>query len=468
MHTVFAYSLDQTDPLAVFAPLHNHPYSLFFDSADKAHVNSRYSFIAYHPFETIESKDGQITITNKDNQLSFRGDALNTLKQRLQEYGLGATPSRGDLPPFQGGAAGYFGYDLVRGMEKLPQTTTPSAGIPDMAIGLYNKVVAFDHEKNKSWLLVLAENEKQGREYLHHFKALQNERAAPPLYQGTALDWQASFTKESYEARLGKIIDYIYAGDIFQANMTQDFTAALPANFDAFAHYCHLRSVNPAPFSSFMNFGNLKIASSSPERFLKLQNRQIETKPIKGTRKRLADPTLDNAAKLDLQTSLKDRAENVMIVDLLRNDLSKVCDDFSVEVPELCALESFASVHHLVSTVTASLRADCDAVDLLTACFPGGSVTGAPKVRAMEIIEENEIMRRGPYCGAMGYIGFNGTMDTNITIRTLIYNKNSVRFNVGGGIVADSVPATEYQETLDKAAALFASFATQDKAKERA
>ena len=207
-----------------------------------------------------------------------------------------------------------------------------------------------------------------------------------------------------------------------------------------------------------MNFGNLQLASASPERFLCVRNKQVETRPVKGTRPRLSDLHKDEEIQQELLDSEKDRAENIMIVDLLRNDLSKVCGDFSIEVPQLCTLESFAAVHHLVSTVTGILLPEKTPLDLLRACFPGGSITGAPKIRAMEIIAEMEGVQRDSYCGTIGYIGFNGTMDTNIIIRTLVYEEDKIHFNVGGGIVADSVPSEEYQETQDKASAIFESF----------
>lgn len=259
-------------------------------------------------------------------------------------------------------------------------------------------------------------------------------------------------------AAVQKVIDYIHAGDIFQANLTQRFTADLPKDFSPYGFYQNLRAINPALFAAYLNFDGFSIASSSPERFLKLDHKKAETRPIKGTRPRHTDPQCDQKNATDLAQSAKDRAENTMIVDLLRNDLSKVCTPHSVHVPELCAVHSFASVHHLVSTVTGELEEGQTALDLLAGCFPGGSITGAPKVRAMEIISELEACPRGPYCGAIGYIGFDGNMDTNIVIRTVVFKDNLAAAQVGGGIVADSDPLAEYNETLDKARALFDAF----------
>ncbi len=459
MKNIFSFPLDHDDPVKVFSALRGEPYSLLFDSADHAHPLSQHSFIAYHPFETIEAAGGgSIIVTNRDQQLSFDGDPFHILSQRLAGWGLDM-PQYPHLPPFQGGAAGFFGYDLARSLENLPDAANDNAGLPDMAVGLYDRVVAFDHAHRRASLIVLAEDEKDAQAKFEHFKALvANNITLPTPGVGADIRWTSNFMQKSYESAVQKIIDYIYAGDIFQANLSQRFTADLPPGFDPFAHYLVLRAVNAAPFASYMNFGSFQISSASPERFLQVRDRQAETRPIKGTRPRAADSVQDKALRQELVNSEKDHAENAMIVDLMRNDLSKVCEDFSIRAPQLCEPESFASVHHLVSVVTGTLRADRSPVDLLRACFPGGSITGAPKVRAMEIIEEFEPVRRGPYCGALGYIGFNGAMDTNIAIRTIVYERDKAWFNAGGGIVADSNPAAEYQETLDKAAAIFRSF----------
>jgi para-aminobenzoate synthetase component 1 len=264
----------------------------------------------------------------------------------------------------------------------------------------------------------------------------------------------SNFTRGGYEAVVQQVVDYILAGDIFQANLSQRFLADLPAELDGWSLYRRLRTRNPAPFAAYLRTGEVEIVSASPERFLKLADRRVETRPIKGTRPRGSTPEEDRRLGEELLASAKDRAENVMIVDLLRNDLSRVCRDHTVLTPEICALESFATVHHLVSTVTGELRPGLDPVDLLRATFPGGSITGAPKIRAMEIIAELEPTQRGPYCGAIGWLGGDGWMDTSITIRTYAIKDRRVAFQAGGGIVADSDPAAEYDETLDKARAL--------------
>jgi len=455
---LYSFAFGEGYPYEIFAPLSVLPYSLFFDSSDHLHELGRYSFIAFHPFEIIESKNGRVSVTNKDQQLAFDALALDTLKERLELYGLDKQ-NRSDLPPFQGGAAGFFGYDLVRGLEKIPQQAQDNENMPDMAIGLYDQVYAYDHHKKTGWFMVHAQDEQTAKaRYAHFIKRTQDQvKSETSAFSGDSY-WKSSHTKRQYKEAVQRAIDYIYAGDIFQCNLSQKFEAELPQGFSPWDHYLGLRRVNSAPFAGFMNFGSFMLSSASPERFLFVQNRQVETRPIKGTARRLEEEGVDRIYRNHLENSKKDRAENTMIVDLMRNDLSKVCEDHAIDVPQLCKLESFAKVHHLVSVVTGTLRADQSAVDLLRACFPGGSITGAPKIRAMHIIEELEKTRRGAYCGAMGYINFNGTMDTNIIIRTLVYQDNKVSFNVGGGIVADSVPEDEYDETMVKAEAIFNSF----------
>lgn len=454
------------EPVKAFESLHDEPYSLFFDSADRAHPAARHSFIAYHPFETIESWNGAILVTNRQEQISLSGNPFAAVRERMEKWGAGVAPLAG-LPPFQGGAAGFFGYDLARKLEKLPARAPVNPDAPEMAVGLYNKVIAFDHAKSEAFFITMASSEEEAAVKFMQLKNILKRGphpAAPPSSRrgegrsGIALDWLTGHNEKTYKQMVQKVIDYICAGDIFQANLSQRFEAELPDGFSAFEHYKTLRRVNPAPFTAYMNFGSMILSSASPERFLQTRGRRVETRPIKGTRPRLPDPAQDEKARADLTASEKDHAENIMIVDLLRNDLSRVCTDKSVEAPDLCRLETFAGVHHLVSTVTGTLRADKTPLDLLEACFPGGSITGAPKVRAMEIIEELEPQRRGPYCGAMGYAGFDGTMDMNIAIRTLVYEGRRVSFNVGGGITADSDPAAEYRETLDKAERIFRSF----------
>lgn len=433
------------------------PYSLLLDSADSNHPASRYSFAMCQPIETIDAKDGKITVTNWEQKLSFTGDPFDTLRERMSAW-IKNVETLPNLPPFQGGAAGLFGYDLGRTFETLPTKAQSASAINEMSIGIYDQVVAHDHLLKKTYIFTHARNEAEASVKRDHLLGLLTQKVAAPSYIPQALEWYTNFERDDYLAAVQKVITYIHAGDIFQANIAQRFNADLPEGFDPYLHYLHLREVNPAPFAAYMNLGEIKISSASPERFLTVRGNRVETCPIKGTRPRFDNAAQDRASKTALQSSEKDRAENTMIVDLMRNDLSRVCEPDSVDVSDLCKLESFAGVHHLVSTIRAKLRPNKSALDLLRACFPGGSITGAPKIRAMEIIEDIEPTRRGAYCGSVGYIGFDGNMDSNILIRTLTYEKNNVSLQAGGGIVAESNPEEEYTETLDKAEKIFNSF----------
>ncbi len=449
---MFVFPWKGKNPYVDFAGLADQPYSLFFDSAREGHPANRHSYLCWHPFETIECKDGRVTITNRENQFTYHADPFVVVRERIALWGADRKCDK-NLPPFQGGAAGFFGYDLARLIENMPSIAAGD-DMPDLCIGLYDKVIAYDHKSGTAHLMIHAADEKEALVHKAYVEGLAKEL---PAFSAVDLSWVSDKSDDVLTRNIGKVIEYIYAGDIFQANLSRRFTAPLPHGFDRYAHYGQLRTINAAPFASYMNFGGITLASASPERFLSVTGNKIETRPIKGTL-----PSTYPASVL--AESEKDRAENVMIVDLMRNDLSKVCEDHSVEVAELCAIETFEGLHHMVSTITGTLRADQGAMDALRACFPGGSVTGAPKIRAMEIIEELEPQRRGPYCGAMGWIGFDGAMDTSITIRTLVYTNSEVRLQTGAGIVADSVPENEVAETLTKAQKIFDSFTAVKKA----
>lgn len=330
-------------------------------------------------------------------------------------------------------------------------------------------VLAYDHYEKGCWIVSAGWPEqdatRRGRRARQRADELAASLARPPLQQNCSStsvnSWQSNFRRDAYLAAVQRVIDLILAGDIFQANIAQRFSARLSSSFDPLAFYCRLRALNPAPFAALLRYGKRTIASSSPERFLRLEGRQVVTRPIKGTVGRCVDSREDRQRAEFLVASEKDRAENVMIVDLLRNDLSRVCATHSVEVPVLCGLESYASVHHLVSVVSGKLANDHDAISLLRACFPGGSVTGAPKVRSMEIIADVERIAREIYCGAIGFIGFSGQMDTNIAIRTVTIDDDLAVFHAGGGITGMSDPSTEYEETLAKAQRIFDAFGAE-------
>ncbi len=465
---IFTAPYDYCDAAALFGAVAHMPYSLLIDSADTAHPDGRYSYILINPIEIIEAHGHHITISSGSHLSHQNGkDPFSTAKSRLaaRDY---LNLQLADLPPFQGGLAGLFGYDLARTQETLPTSARSTSSMPDMALGLYDQVLAFDHAQQQAWIITHAKNELEAdmkRAVLRHNLSGARTQKMSDL---PAVSWQEQFEKDTYIQRIASVQNYITEGDIFQANLSQQFSTDLPAAFDPYAHYLHLRAINPAPFASYFNLGDVQIASASPERFLHADaQRCISTKPIKGTAPRHPDTQLDTENALALETSEKDRAENTMITDLLRNDLSKSCTAQSITVSDFCKIESFTDVHHLVTTIRGTLSEEQCALDALQACFPGGSITGAPKIRAMEIIEELEEQRRHAYCGSIALIGCNGTMDSNILIRTLIFEKQSVRFNVGGGITTLSNPEAEYAETLDKAQSLFRSFAsthgTQDK-----
>jgi para-aminobenzoate synthetase component 1 len=383
-------------------------------------------------------------------------------------------PPQPDLPPFQGGAIGYLAYDFGRRLERLPPPRGGEAPVPDVWLGLYDWVLAWDHAAARAWIVSTGLPET-GTRAARRARARRDQvlialaRPAPTLSAGLASGRRAHriaappypvselgpdvgsvVSRSTYLDAVARVRRYILAGDVFQVNLSQRLAAPLAG--DALAFHARLRRANPAPFAAYLEPGDWAIASASPERFLWVAwDGAVETRPIKGTRPRGRDPSADDALAAELLASAKDRAENVMIVDLLRNDLSRVCRPGTVDVPELCVLERYATVQHLVSTVTGRLAPGRDALDMLAAAFPGGSISGAPKVRAMEIIAELEPVARGVYCGAIGYWSVTGAMDTSLAIRTCVVRDGWAHFGVGGGIVADSDPDREYGESLDKA-----------------
>jgi para-aminobenzoate synthetase component 1 len=385
-------------------------------------------------------------------------DPLVAARAALKPYLTAPLPG---LPPFQGGLAGYVGYEWGAALERVPRSAadrfTPRA--PDIVLGLYDWVIAWDHLEEKAWIVstgigTVGRGSRDARAAAR-LTWVQEQLAKPapavPDLPVAAVAPHSNFTRVEYESAVSRIREYIAAGDVYQVNLAQRLHALFSGS--PLALYRRLRARNPAPFGAFLDFAGFSIASSSPERFLRLDGvtRDTEARPIKGTRPRGATPDRDAALARELSLSEKDRAENVMIVDLLRNDLGKVCRPGSVTAPKLFALESHPTVHHLVSTVTGTLADGADAFDLLRAAFPGGSVTGAPKIRAMQIIAELERAPRGVYCGAIGYISATGAMDLNIPIRTIVLQGGAATFHAGAGIVWDSEPAAEYQETLAKA-----------------
>jgi len=442
----------RADSAAVFEAIVDEPWSVFLDSGAGGRVAGRYDILAADPGITLVTHGGETRIVERGSApRTSTADPFSLIREALGER----TGPRGERP-FAGGAIGYFGYDLARRLERLPRLALEAEGIPDMAVGIYDWAVVTDHAERRSWLLGGGRDPSTRERWCELERRLRTPPAvtarAPFRVTGPA---RSNLDAAGYRACLDRILAYLRAGDCYQVNFAQRFE--VPAEGDAWSAYRQMRRLNPAPFGAWLRLPGLSILSASPERFLRAAaDGRVETRPIKGTRPRSADPAQDRALGDALRASPKDRAENVMIVDLLRNDLGRVCRPGSVRVPRLFELESFPTVHHLVSTVTGRLEPDRDALDLLRACFPGGSITGAPKVRAMEIIEELEPHRRGVYCGSIGYIGYDGAMDTNIAIRTLVHGDGRARFWAGGGVVIDSDPDAEYQESFDKAASMLA------------
>lgn len=445
---------------AALVKLAAHGHVLFLDSALRDPELGRYSFLTVDPFEYFQlPADGS--------------DGLAELARRLSPY---HSPTISDLPPFQGGAAGLFSYDLGRSLERLPRPRFDEFNVPALAIGLYDLVLAVDHVDGRAWLISQgfpetepAARRRRAKERLQQFTAwlerpleskgdvapqdrLPETDLAPQFRVPGPAGLTSNFAADEYLRAIGRAIEYIHAGDIFQVNLAQRLLA--PARDDALSLYLRMRRRNAATFAGYLDLGDAQLVSASPERFVRVAGNEVEARPIKGTRQRTARPEADLYAGDDLLASEKDRAENVMIVDLLRNDLARVCQPESVQVTQLCQIESYAYVQHLVSAIRGTLMGERTPIDLLRAAFPGGSITGAPKVRAMEIIAELEPTARGAYCGSLGYLGFDGALDTSILIRTITASGGWWQAPVGGGIVAQSVPAREYEETWHKATGL--------------
>jgi para-aminobenzoate synthetase component I len=434
------------DATVYFEAVVDQPWAVFLDSGRHDPGRSRYDIVAAEPWATLVTRAGMTEIRAGDATRISPDDPFLLIRGALGPPAVSSGPL-----PFYGGAIGYFGYDLGRRLERMPAIATDDEQLPEMAVGLYAWAVVVDHADARAWLVGGGPSEPDAAAWdalRRRFEKLPVQRVRLPFR--THAPVRSNFTREHYASAFERVMRYIHEGDCYQVNLAQRFE--VQATGDPWSAYQALRISNPAPFAAYLNLPFVQVLSASPERFLQVRSGHVVTQPIKGTRPRAGHPRLDAQRARELQNSAKDRAENVMIVDLLRNDLAKTCRIGSVKVPKLFEVQSFPSVHHLVSTIEGELASGRDALDLLRSCFPGGSITGAPKLRAMEIIEELEPCRRGIYCGSIGYIGHDGAMDTNIAIRTLVYRGGQARFWAGGGLVADSVVGEEYQETLDKAA----------------
>ena len=456
------YRLDRlvetTDAFSAFV---NTEYPVLLESALNT-CHGRYSYITADPFAVIRSKKNSVEIYSTSCTRNLNGDPFDSVRQLVSEYGITRHPGG---PPFQGGAIGYFAYEMGRHIERLPLNTIDDLNLPEMIIGLYDWVLAIDHHTGDRWICATglpSGDEQEARKRIRWVEdrlySHKPDSATDITRPNSTVMPRSNFTRYSYKAAVRTVKDYLAAGDAYQVNLSQRFETE--TELDAWALYRRLCQVSPAPFASYLGFPDSTVISSSPEQFLRLDGNLVTTRPMKGTRPRGSTPTEDAQMAADLTTSQKDRAENVMIVDLLRNDLGKVCMPGSVQVSELFTPEVYPTVHQMVSEIRGQVDTNQDSIDVLRACFPGGSVTGAPKIRAMEIIDELEPVERGVYCGAIGYLGFDGSMQVSIPIRTLVMKDSRVFFSVGGGIVADSDPDDEYEETLHKASGILRALGT--------
>ena len=452
-------TLDKTSFYDLAEHFCERPEFALLDSRTHDHGLGRCSIMSFAPFARIVSKHGRTCVTEDGDATWTNQSAFTALRTMLARYQIFQGFGCEDVS-FLGGGIGYFGYELGRQLERLPATTKDELGTPDCYLNFYNFAIVLSHES--------------GKVFLSHFQpeaaaaAMSREEVLDEIYKAPAgvyeqvqakysrkvdLSVGNDFTEETYSQAVRRILDYIFAGDVYQVNLTQRFQIDLSGT-RPWQVFKHLMDLNPAPFAAYLNFENQTVVSSSPERFLFVRGRYVETRPIKGTVKRHSTPAEDAANRQWLFQSEKNRAELAMIVDLMRNDLGRCCRPGSVRVRAFPELESYASVHHLVATITGELAPGQSVVDLVKATFPGGSITGAPKIRAMEIIDELEPVTRGIYTGSIGYLGFNSVSDLNIAIRTIVIQHDKAYLHAGGGIVADSEEQSEYEESLVKASKL--------------
>lgn len=432
----------------------------FLDSGMLMGGLGRYSFIGCDPFLTVKAKGRALCISRGGNEERINCDPLQFLQRALEENSV---PQESYPVPFIGGAVGYLAYDLGRLIERLPAGPPDDLNLPDMALCFYDVVIAYDHLERRAFIISTglpeapgANRQTRARERMESARDFLEQSSPVSFAAETDLELgllpHSNFTKEGYLQAVARAKDYIASGDVYQVNLSQRFQA--PCDTSAWALYERLRGINPAPFAAFQDFGDFAVISASPERFLCVRGDTMETRPVKGTRPRGVTPSDDARLAAALLASEKDGAEHIMIVDLERSDLGRVASIGSVSVDDLAALECHPTVYHLTSTIRAQKSPGKGIADVLRATFPGGSITGAPKIRAMEIIDELEPTRRGVYTGAVGYFSVSGNVDLSIAIRTIVLKGGEAYFQVGGGVVNDSEPEEEYQETLDKGRAL--------------
>lgn len=463
-------------------------YSIVLESVKGPYRIARYSFIAFDPYLLLSAKNGELNVTSAEsgkNSISFR-TPLDRLNELVSAY---PQDPAGELPPFQGGAIGMFSYDFVRYLENIPRKAVDDLYIPDVHFMMADKVVSFDHLEKKAWIVIApgtGQTEQgfreagdidwdraygEAEEALKTLDGMLSERTAPaqagrPIAAarpGPFASFNYEISKTRYMDMVKKAKEYIAAGDIFQANLSQRLSAYVGA-VEPWLIYKMLRDVNPSPFAAFADFGDYCVVSSSPERLVAVRDGIIETRPIAGTRPRGVNVAEDDLMRAELLLNEKERAEHIMLIDLERNDIGRVSEFGSVSVDELMTTEDYSHVIHIVSNIKGLLKHDKNCFDLIKAVFPGGTITGVPKIRCMEIIDELEPVARGPYTGSLGYVGFSGAMDLNIIIRTFVIKDDYAYVQAGAGIVADSDPEREYYETLKKAEALIRTLEILQKA----
>jgi len=432
------------NPLEVYNVFKDETDTILLDSSKEDKTLSKFSFIGLNPFMTFKAKGNTCLI----DDVEVIGEPFDVLEKLIEKYKISEEVY--SHIPLISGAIGYISYDVCRVLEELPNSSMEDFNISDIKFIFYNNIIIFDLYNNKQYITSLKGIDEEIDLIINKIKSTVHIEEYK--VEETRKNFISNFNKSEYKTAITKMKNYIVSGDIYIANMTQRFYT--DSTEDSFEIYKKLRSINKAPFSAYMNFNDYQIISSSPERFLEVNNRKVVTRPIKGTRPRGKTKEEDNKNSLELLNSEKDKAELLMVVDLERNDLSKVCKPHSVKVTELFKLETYATVFHLVSTVEGELKDEVSAIKCIKECFPGGSITGTPKIRAMEIIEELEALKRNIYTGSIGYFDFRGNADFNIAIRTIIKKDNKAYFGVGGGITYDSNEEAEYNETLDKAKAL--------------
>ena len=439
-------------PHSLFFSLKARPLSVLLESTRFHPITSRYSFLGLQPKEIFEATGSLCRLSENNQTRTWEGNPLTFLKQKINQW---ETSELGlDLPPFVGGGIGFLGYESLQWTEPIRFCKKPDNPIPDVYFLFFDWVIVFDHLKNN----ILVVGKESATHEMEHFidEWTHLKEKTFPVEQPANSDdpsrWESNFSKSTFCQAVDRIKEYIAQGDIFQANLSQRLKAQTAATGEEL--YLALNQINPSPFSSYLRTPEFEIISCSPERLCRNFDSVAETRPIAGTRPRAINPSEDHLLEQELQINTKERAEHVMLLDLERNDLGKVCEYGTVEVNEFLGVENYSHVRHLVSNVQGRLKEKGDSVDLLKALFPGGTITGTPKVRSMEIIDELENVKRGPYTGSLGYFSYTGNADFNILIRTFIKKENSLYLHVGAGIVADSLPEKEYEETWHKAKAL--------------